>query len=81
MTGPKIVVKEEGSRPIKIWTDSLEDAALQQLKNIAQLPFVHPHGVAAMPDVHMGVGAAVGTVIATEKAIIPSAVGSTSGAG
>lgn len=73
----KDVIKEEGARPIKIWTpvEGVEDAALTQLKNIARLPFIHANGVAAMPDVHMGKGASVGTVIATEKAIIPSAVG------
>jgi tRNA-splicing ligase RtcB (3'-phosphate/5'-hydroxy nucleic acid ligase) len=59
----------------------IEDAALTQLKNIARLPFIHHNGVAAMPDVHMGVGASVGTVIATDKAIIPSAVGVDIGCG
>lgn len=59
----------------------IEDAALTQLKNIARLPFIHSNGVAAMPDVHMGIGASVGTVIATDKAIIPSAVGVDIGCG
>jgi tRNA-splicing ligase RtcB len=77
----KQVIKEEGARPIKIWTEHVEDPALNQLKNISRLPFIHPNGVAAMPDVHMGVGASVGTVIATEKAIIPSAVGVDIGCG
>lgn len=77
----KIAFKEEGSRPVKIWTEHVEDAALTQLKNISRLPFIHSNGVAAMPDVHMGVGASVGTVIATEKAIIPSAVGVDIGCG
>ena len=45
--------------PVKIWTDEIEDAAKNQLKNVANLPFVHHH-VAAMPDVHLGIGAAVG---------------------
>jgi tRNA-splicing ligase RtcB len=53
----------------------IEDSALAQLKNLARLPFIAPNGVAVMPDVHMGKGASVGTVIATDKAIIPSAVG------
>lgn len=77
----KIAFKEENSRPVKIWTEHVEDAALTQLKNISRLPFIHSNGVAAMPDVHMGVGASVGTVIATEKAIIPSAVGVDIGCG
>lgn len=77
----KIAFKEEGSRPVKIWTEHVEDVALTQLKNIARLPFIHNNGVAAMPDVHMGKGASVGTVIATDKAIIPSAVGVDIGCG
>lgn len=77
----KQVIKEDGARPIKIWTNHVEDPALNQLKNIARLPFIHSNGVAAMPDVHMGKGASVGTVIATEKAIIPSAVGVDIGCG
>lgn len=75
------VIHEEGSRPIKIWTDEVEDSALTQLKNLARLPFIASNGVAAMPDVHMGKGASVGTVIATDKAIIPAAVGVDIGCG
>jgi tRNA-splicing ligase RtcB len=59
----------------------IEDSALAQLKNLARLPFIAPNGVAVMPDVHMGKGASVGTVIATDKAIIPSAVGVDIGCG
>ncbi|HUS24607.1 MAG TPA: RtcB family protein [Candidatus Binatia bacterium] len=66
--------------PVKIWADTIEDGARQQLDNIAALPIVHHH-VAAMPDVHMGIGAAVGAVIATRHAIIPAAVGVDSGCG
>ncbi len=71
----KQVIKEEGARPIKIWTDEIEDTALQQAKNLARLPFIHHNGVALMPDVHAGIGSTVGSVIATEKAVIPAAVG------
>lgn len=77
----KRVMQEEGSRPIKIWTEEVEDSALQQLKNIARLPFIAGNGVACMPDVHAGIGATVGTVIATDKAIIPAAVGVDIGCG
>ncbi len=77
----KQVIKEEGSQPIKIWADEVEESALTQLKNLARLPFIAGNGVAAMPDVHMGKGASVGTVIATDKAIIPSAVGVDIGCG
>jgi len=68
--------------PAKIWADpkSVEPQALQQLQNMASLPFVFKH-VAAMPDVHLGKGATVGSVIATEKAIIPAAVGVDIGCG
>ena len=53
----------------------IEASALTQLKNLARLPFIHSNGVAVMPDVHAGIGSTVGTVIATDKAIIPAAVG------
>jgi|SRR6478736_3299003 len=68
--------------PIKIWTDltKLEESALKQLKNTAKLPFVFKH-VAAMPDVHFGLGATVGSVIATKGAVIPAAVGVDIGCG
>lgn len=75
------VIHEEGSRPIKLWTEDIEDGALQQLKNIAKLPFIASNGVAAMPDVHWGIGATVGSVIATKSAIIPAAVGVDIGCG
>ena len=77
----KQVIQEEGSRPIKIWTDDVEGEALTQLKNLARLPFINHHGVVCMPDVHAGKGSTVGTVIATEKAIIPAAVGVDIGCG
>lgn len=60
--------------PVKIWTDDVDDRSKAQLANIASLPFIHHH-VAAMPDVHLGIGATIGSVIATHKAIIPAAVG------
>lgn len=77
----KKVIHQEGARPIKIWADAVEDSALQQLKNLARLPFIAGNGVAAMPDVHAGIGATVGSVIATDKAIIPAAVGVDIGCG
>jgi tRNA-splicing ligase RtcB len=69
-----------GKVPVKIFTDDIEPEAWQQLVNISQLPFIHSH-VAAMPDVHMGIGAAVGAVIPTTGAIIPAAVGVDIGCG
>ncbi|TSP14049.1 RtcB family protein [Cupriavidus campinensis] len=77
----KQVIKEEGSRPIKIWTDDIEVEALQQAKNLARLPFIAGNGVALMPDVHAGKGSTIGSVIATDKAIIPAAVGVDLGCG
>lgn len=77
----KKVLNEQDSRPIKIWTDEVEASALTQLKNLARLPFIAGNGVAAMPDVHAGIGATVGSVIATDKAIIPAAVGVDIGCG
>ena len=74
-------VVHESGRPIKLWTDDIEDSAMQQLRNIAQLPFIHKNGVAAMPDVHFGIGATIGSVIATKGAIIPAAVGVDLGCG
>ena len=66
--------------PVKIWTDEVDDNSKKQLTNIASLPFIHHH-VAAMPDVHLGIGATIGSVIATHKAIIPAAVGIDIGCG
>jgi tRNA-splicing ligase RtcB len=68
--------------PVKIWSDlsTVESSALDQLTNTANLPFVFKH-VAAMPDVHLGHGATVGSVIATKGAICPAAVGVDIGCG
>src|SRR5437870_13769688 len=65
-----------GGVPLKMWTRGvpIEDEAKRQLTNAARLPIVFKH-IAAMPDVHYGVGATVGSVIPTLKAIIPAAVG------
>ena len=73
---------EGSATPIKGWVRGvpLEDAAHQQLRNIAAIPFVGPW-VAVMPDVHLGKGATVGSVIPTRGAIIPAAVGVDIGCG
>ena len=72
----------EGGVPIKMWTRGVpvEPEAKQQLANAARLPIVFRH-LAAMPDVHVGIGATVGSVIPTLKAIIPAAVGVDIGCG
>jgi tRNA-splicing ligase RtcB (3'-phosphate/5'-hydroxy nucleic acid ligase) len=66
--------------PVKVWTNRVEPEAMQQLKNTASLPFVFRH-VAAMPDVHLGIGATVGSVVATKGAVCPAAVGVDIGCG
>jgi tRNA-splicing ligase RtcB len=72
----------EGGAPIKTWTKgvSIEPQAVAQLENVSKLPFIHHH-VAAMPDVHWGMGATIGSVIATKGAIVPAAVGVDIGCG
>ncbi len=73
---------ETSGVPIKAWTRGVgvEDSARRQLENVARLPIVFHH-VAVMPDVHYGIGATVGSVVPTEKAIIPAAVGVDIGCG
>lgn len=73
-------IMTKGKVPVKIYTDDIEHEALQQLHNISQLPIIHSH-VAVMPDVHLGKGATVGSVIPTKGAIIPAAVGVDIGCG
>lgn len=77
---PVMTVLGEGRVPVKVWTDDVEEAALQQLRNLATLPFIHKH-VAVMPDVHWGMGSTVGSVVPTVKAIVPAAVGVDIGCG
>ena len=76
------LLEVENGKPIKMWTHGVpvEDEAQQQLVNIANLPFIHKW-IAAMPDVHLGMGATVGSVIPTLGAIIPAAVGVDIGCG
>jgi tRNA-splicing ligase RtcB len=71
-----------GGVPVKMWTRGVpvEDEAKRQLQNAARLPVVFRH-IAAMPDVHFGIGATVGSVIPTVKAVIPAAVGVDIGCG
>lgn len=66
--------------PIKLWLDELEEGALEQAKDIANLPIAHKH-VAIMPDSHQGYGMPIGGVLATKDAIIPNAVGVDIGCG
>ena len=71
-----------GGVPVKAWTKGLpiESSAMSQLYNLAKMPFIHKH-VAVMADVHVGIGATVGSVIPTKGAVIPAAVGVDIGCG
>lgn len=75
-------IEQQGQVPIKAWTKGVpfEDAAIAQLNNIAQMSLVHSH-IAVMPDVHMGKGATIGSVIPSVDAVIPAAVGVDIGCG
>jgi len=76
------IYEETEGFPIKHWTKDvpMDEKAMGQLHNIASLPFIHKH-VAVMPDVHWGMGATIGSVIATKGAIVPAAVGVDIGCG
>lgn len=67
-------------KPIKLWLEDIEDGALEQAKNLANLPFVFKH-IAIMPDAHFGYGMPIGGVMATIGVIIPNAVGVDIGCG
>ena len=76
------LLSPEGGKPVKMWTQGVpvEPAAKEQLEKLAQLPFVFHH-VAVMPDVHVGKGSTIGSVIPTLGAVIPAAVGVDIGCG
>ena len=82
MRTPFEIIDAGDGRFIKSWTRGVpvEGAARTQLENVARMPFVRPW-VAAMPDVHLGKGATIGSVIPTVRAIIPAAVGVDLGCG
>ena len=77
-----VVIENPQGFPIKAWTRgvAVEEEAEEQLRNAARMPFIHKW-VAAMPDVHVGIGATVGSVIPTSGAVIPAAVGVDIGCG
>jgi tRNA-splicing ligase RtcB len=66
--------------PIKMWVDNVEDSALNQIKNLANLPFAYKH-IAIMPDCHTGYGMPIGAVLAAKDVILPNAVGVDIGCG
>ncbi|MBF0611833.1 MAG: RtcB family protein [Magnetococcales bacterium] len=69
-----------GKKPVKVYTQQIDPTSCRQLEQVASLPFIFHH-VAAMPDVHAGIGATVGAVIPTKGALIPAAVGVDIGCG
>jgi tRNA-splicing ligase RtcB len=73
-------VKIINDRPVKIWTDNVEESAMRQIENLTTLPFLFHH-LAIMPDVHAGMGMPIGGVLACKDAIIPNAVGVDIGCG
>ena len=75
-------VIQEGGTPIRLWTQGVpvEDQAREQLINTSKMPFIYKW-MAVMPDVHLGMGATIGSVIPTKEAIIPAAVGVDIGCG
>ena len=73
-------VKMINNRPVKIWTDYVEDSAMRQIENLTTLPFLFHH-LAIMPDVHAGMGMPIGGVLACTDAVIPNAVGVDIGCG
>lgn len=75
----KQVISTE-NRPIKMWLDDIEEGALAQAKNLANLPFVFKH-IALMPDAHQGYGMPIGGVMATAEVVVPNAVGVDIGCG
>jgi tRNA-splicing ligase RtcB len=74
----KVITTER--HPIKLWCDDIEEGALQQARNLANLPFIHGW-IAIMPDSHRGYGMPIGGVMATDGVIVPNAVGVDIGCG
>lgn len=73
-------VKIINGRPVKIWSDQVEKAAMEQIANLTRLPFLYHH-LAIMPDVHPGMGMPIGGVLACRNAVVPNAVGVDIGCG
>jgi tRNA-splicing ligase RtcB len=70
----------EGRVPIKMWSDDIDEATRNQLSKLGGMPFIYKH-LAVMPDVHLGKGSTIGSVVPTKNAIIPACVGVDIGCG
>jgi len=77
---PRVLESPPGALPILAWAREIPPGAVKQLQHIASQPYVVEH-VAAMPDVHVSQGVAVGTVFATERTVVPGALGGDLGCG
>ncbi|HEX8433862.1 RtcB family protein [Archangium sp.] len=77
---PRVLESPPGALPILAWAREVPPGAVKQLQHIASQPYVVEH-VAAMPDVHVSQGVAVGTVFATERTVVPGALGGDLGCG
>lgn len=75
-----MMMKLDGNERIVSFASELDEQTIEQAKKLASLSIIYDH-IALMPDAHVGIGATVGSVIATENAIIPSAVGVDIGCG
>jgi tRNA-splicing ligase RtcB len=75
-----MILIETEKIPIKMWLETIEDGAMEQIKHLANLPFAFRH-IAIMPDSHQGYGMPIGGVLATKDVIIPNAVGVDIGCG
>ena len=79
MEGDEMIITTQ-KIPIKLWLNDIEEGAMEQAMNLANLPFAFKH-VAVMPDAHQGYGMPIGGVLATQKVVIPNAVGVDIGCG
>ena len=77
-----VIKKENMSVPLKIWSEegTIDSNCLEQMERVSSLPFLHKH-VALMPDAHLGIGASIGSVVATKGVVLPVLVGVDIGCG
>jgi tRNA-splicing ligase RtcB len=75
------VIPVEGGAPVRLWSRGMDANAWKQTEHLARLPIIHPAGIALMPDVHLGNGACVGSVLPLRQALVPAAIGVDAGCG
>ena len=74
-------LKAENGVPIHLWSRKIDANAWKQMQDIAKLPFLHSKGLSLMPDVHVGNGACVGSVLPFRRALVASSIGVDGGCG